>query len=112
MADVASQILTIVRGNDISIVFTGTAADFASDPSAWTLSFTLAKNRGQTPVLTLVPVVSGAGPYLATVTITRAQSSLLDLEEYDWSLTRTDASSVSLKANGTMTVLTSTYPVA
>lgn len=109
MPDVLGQTLSIERGADISIVLTGT---FAEDPTAWTLQFSVAKQRGQTPVLTVTSVtVTGTTPtYIATIPVTRAQSSLLALDEYDWDLWHTNSGSVSVKAGGTLQVLTPVYP--
>ena len=109
MPDVLGQTLTIERGADTSIVLTGT---FTEDPTGWTMQFSVAKQRGQTPVLTITAVtIGGTTPtYTATIPITRAQSSALDLDEYDWDLWRTNAGSVSVKAGGSLQVLTPVYP--
>lgn len=114
MADVLNQTLVIERGDDISIVLTGT---FTADPTSWSVQFSAAKQRGQVPVLivstaTSPPIViSGStGTYTATIPVTRAQSSLLLLEEYDWDLHRIDSGSVSIKAGGSLQVLTPVYP--
>jgi hypothetical protein len=113
MSDTTAQSLTLVRGDDIEIQFSGAAADFSEDPSAWALQFSVAKNRGQTPVLTVTSptiTVTGTDPYVAHVPLTRAQSSLLTKEEYDWDLHRTDAGNVSTKAAGTLQVIAPVYP--
>jgi hypothetical protein len=113
MADTLNQSLTIVRGNDISIVLSGASSDFASDPSAWAMQFSVARNRGQTPVLTITAItISGSGPYVATIPLTRAQTSLLALDQYDWDLHRTTSGSVSVKAGGALQVLAPVYPPA
>lgn len=113
MADVLDQTLTIERGDDVSIVLTGT---FDEDPTNWSLQFSAAKQRGQIPVITVSTpsvIVSGTGgTYTATIPIARAQSSLLLLDEYDWDLHRIDTGSVSIKAGGSLQVLTPVYPPA
>lgn len=111
MADVLDQALSIVRGDDTTIVFTGT---FDSDPSAWTMQFSIARNRGETPIYTTTSVTIGgsAGTYTATVVLNRATTSDLELDEYDWDLHRTTSGSVSIKANGTISMITPVYPPA
>lgn len=104
------QELTIYRGNDISIVLSGT---FDSSPAAWSLQFSVARKRGKTPVLTVTSItVAGSGPYTATIPLTRAQTSLLVNDEYDFDLHRTDSGSVSVKANGRLLVKAPVYPPA
>lgn len=115
MADVLAQLWTIIRGDDINIVLTGAASDFSGDPTGWALQFSVAKNRGQTPVLTVTTpqiTITGSGPYVATIPLTRAQTSLLTLEQYDADLHRTNAGSVSIKAQGTLQVSAPVYPPA
>ena len=111
MADVLSQSLTIIRGADVNIVLSGDAADFAEDPTSWALQFSVAKNRGKTPVLTVTSItVAGSGPYTATIPLTRAETSALVREEYDWDVFRTDSNSVSIKAGGRLSVVAPCYP--
>ena len=107
--DVLGQTLTIGRGEDVSIVLSG---PFSEDPTSWTMQFSVAKQRGQTPVLTItsVTIAGGAGTYTATIPITRAQSSALLLDQFDWDLFRTNAGSVSVKAGGSLQVITPVYP--
>lgn len=111
MPDVLGQTLTIERGADTSIVLTGT---FTEDPTGWAMQFSVAKQRGQAPSIVVVTpaiVIGGTGgTYTATIPITRAQASALDLDEYDWDLWRTNAGSVSVKAGGSLQVLTPVYP--
>jgi hypothetical protein len=111
MADTLGQSLSIERGDDISIVLTGT---FSEDPTGWSMQFSVAKQRGQTPVLTVttpsIVIAGSAGTYTCTIPVTRAQSSLLLLDGFDWDLHRTNSGSVSVKAGGTLQVLTPVYP--
>lgn len=112
MADANSQTITLTRGEAINIVLTGT---FTSSPAAWALTFTVAPNRGGTAALTVSSpaiTVTGSNPYVATIPLTRANTSLLTLDEYDWDLFRTDAGSECPKAGGTLQVLTPCYPPA
>lgn len=112
MADCLSQVLTIERGDDVSIQLSGAASDFSEAPTSWALQFSVAKQRGQTPVLTVTSItVSGSGPYVATIPLTRAQTALLTKDEYDWDLHRTNSGSVSIKAGGTLQILTAVYPL-
>lgn len=112
MADVMGQSLTIVRGSDTEIVLTGATANFSESPTGWSLQLSIAKNRGQTPVLTVTAIsITGGGPYVATIPLTRAQTALLTWDEYDFDLFRTDVGSVSPKAGGKLTVQTPVYPV-
>ena len=111
MADVLSQSLKIVRGEDVNIVLSGAAADFSEAPTSWALQFSISKNRGQTPVLTVTSItIAGSGPYTATIPLTRAQTSSLELEQYDWDVWRTNSGSVSIKAGGQLMVETPVYP--
>jgi len=112
MADAFSQNLTIWRGADTEIQLTGAAADFSEAPTAWALSFDVSKNRGKTPDLTVTSItVTGSGPYVASIPLTRAQTAALVKDEYDWTLMRTDLGGVSPKANGKITVQTPVYPL-
>lgn len=113
MADTNSQALTIYRGDAVSIVFTGASSDLVGTPTSWSLQFSVAKQRGKTPVLTVTTptiTITGTGPYVATVPLTRAQTSLLLKDEFDWDLWRTDSGSESIKAGGTLQVITPVYP--
>ena len=113
MADVLSQSLSIQRGSDVSIVLTGAASDFSQDPTLWSLQFSIAKNRGQTPIITVTTptiAITGTGPYVATIPLTRAQTSALDRDEYDWDLWRTDPGLESPKAGGTLQIITPVFP--
>lgn len=109
--DVLGQTLTIERGEDVSIVLSGS---FSEDPTGWTMQFSVAKQRGQAPTVTVatpdIVIAGSAGTYTCTIPVTRAQSSTLLLDQFDWDLWRTNAGSVSVKAGGSLQVLTPVYP--
>jgi hypothetical protein len=105
---VVNQKIAIDRGQDFAIEAVG---DDATNPSTWTLLFTLVSYRGNTTAAFSTSGVAVSGPnedgsYTLIVTMTRAQTLLLLRPEYYWDFWRTDTGSNIPLASGTMVVNT------
>jgi len=107
--NVNQQVWTRFRGEDISIVLTG---EDSTDPSGWTLVAEFSVAVGVAPTLSVTPTVSGSGPYVITIPLTRAQTgTTLAGPRWFVSVWRTDSGSDEQLAGGTLYLNTPVHPL-